>query len=82
MLKLKVLIFLSTKEPETDMSKASQKGLFQVVKDQFGEYSLKTEVTVEEEQLGELQVVFLDGQLKNITTYEEVKQRIAPLIAA
>ena len=70
------------KEPETDMSKASQKGLFQVVKDQFGEYSLKTEVTVEEEQLGELQVVFLDGQLKNITTYEEVKQRIAPLIAA
>lgn len=68
------------KQPETDMSKASARGLFQVTKDEFGEYHLKADVTEEEEATGELQVVFLDGQLKNVTTYEEVKQRIAPLL--
>lgn len=68
------------KQPETDMSKASERGLFQVIKDEFGEYRLKSDVTPEEEATGELQVVFLDGQLKNLTTYEEVKQRIAPLL--
>ena len=68
------------KQPETDSSKASSKGLFKVVKDDKGEYSLVEDVSKEEEEKGELQVVFLDGQLKNQTTYEQIKARVNKLL--
>lgn len=68
------------KQPETDPTKASSKGMFLVTKDELGEYHLKEEATPEEESQGELQVVFLDGDLKNQTTYEEVKARVNKLL--
>lgn len=64
------------KDPITDDgTKKSAKGLLQVRKDN-GEYTLKDQVTWEEEQDSELTTIFLDGELVNQTTLTEIRNRL------
>lgn len=62
------------KAPKTDMSKASQRGLIRIdlVDD---EYVMREGVTEEEEEGGELEVVFEDGIAYNLTTLNEIRAR-------
>jgi len=64
------------KDPITDDgTKKSAKGLLRVdLVD--GEYILKDQVSIEEEQGGELKTVFLDGELKVDPTLAEIRARI------
>jgi len=64
------------KDPKTDQSKKSAKGLLQVVKNAQGVYVLNSDVTPEEEQTGELEVIFEDGKLIKETTLNEIRERI------
>jgi nicotinamide phosphoribosyltransferase len=65
------------KDPKTDTGmKKSARGLLRV--DLInGEYVLKDQCTREEEEGGELQVVFSDGQLKKDWTLAEVRANVA-----
>lgn len=64
------------KDPITDNGiKKSAKGLLQVVK-QGDSYELRDEVTEEEEQEGELKVIYENGIFKNSVTLEEIRNRI------
>lgn len=63
------------KQPKTDSGKNSAKGLLSVVKEN-GVYKTLSNVTPEQEALGELQVIFEDSKLFNITTFEEIKARL------
>ena len=65
------------KDPITDSGfKKSAKGLLKVYKDEFGVLKLKDQCTKEEENEGELQVIFEDGILYNETTFKEVKETL------
>ena len=65
------------KDPVTDDGlKKSAKGLLRV--DLInGEYVLKDQCTREEEEGGELQVVFCDGQLKKDWTLAQIRERVS-----
>lgn len=64
------------KDPITDNGvKKSAKGLLQVVK-QGDSYKLRDEVTEEEEQEGELKVIYENGIFKRSVTLEEIRNRI------
>lgn len=67
------------KDPLTDRlvggTKKSHKGLLAVYK-KDGQYFVKQECTKEEEQQGELQTVFENGNMINTTTLGEIRQRI------
>jgi len=61
------------KDPKTDNGlKRSAKGLLRVEHDG----SIKDQCTSEEEQGGLLQTVFLDSEIKNITTLSEIRERL------
>ena len=63
------------KDPATDSGvKKSAKGLLRVEKEN-GEYVLYDQQTWEQEAQGELRVVFEDGEMKNIQTFEEIRER-------
>lgn len=65
------------KDPITDRGiKKSAKGLLQVYKDENGEFKLKDQCTLEEEALGELQLIFENGEFIKETTIEEIRQII------
>lgn len=64
------------KDPKTDPSKKSARGLLAVHKDENGDYVLRSDVTPEEECGGELKTVFEDGALLVETTLKEVRERI------
>ena len=64
------------KQPVTDASKNSVKGFLKVVKGEDGEYSLIDNVSMEEEKETALQTIFLNGQLQNQVTYEDVIKRL------
>ena len=65
------------KDPITDTgSKKSAKGLLQVYKDENGEYKMKDKCTWEEENAGELKVVFENGKIIKETTITEIRQRL------
>lgn len=64
------------KEPKTDTSKNSAKGLLKVIKNEDGFYTTLNNVTVEEEQQGELVSVFKDGKLLREQTFEEIRNLI------
>ena len=65
------------KDPITDSGfKKSAKGLLKVYKDEFGILKLKDQCSKEEENEGELQVIFEDGVLYNETTFKEVKETL------
>ena len=64
------------KEPETDMSKASSAGLFKVVKEKSGDYKLFAGVSPQQEEEGELQTIWIDGQFVKETTFAEIQARL------
>ena len=64
------------KEPETDMSKASAAGLFKVVKEESGDYKLFAGVSPQQEEEGELQTIWIDGQFVKETTFAEIQARL------
>lgn len=61
------------KDPKTDSSKKSAKGLLQVV-GESGDYSLNDNVSVEQESLGCLQTVYKDGQFVFETSLEDIRK--------
>lgn len=63
------------KDPITDRGfKKSAKGLLKVYKD-GNTLKLKDQCTPEEENQGLLEVVFLDGELTKLQTFEEIRER-------
>lgn len=64
------------KQPKTDSTKNSAKGLLKVIKNKDGSYTTLNNVTVEEEQQGELLSVFKDGKLLREQTFEEIRNLI------
>lgn len=64
------------KQPKTDSTKNSAKGLLKVIKNEDGSYTTLNNVTVEEEQQGELVSVFKDGKLLREQTFEEIRNLI------
>lgn len=63
------------KDPKTDSGlKKSAKGLLQVYKDEKGQLAMKDECTEEEEGLGELKTVFLNGVLVNRVTLHDIRK--------
>ncbi len=63
------------KEPKTDVGKKSARGLLQVVTVD-GKLELKSDVGAVEEEQGELQTVFLDGEITKFTTFAEIRDRL------
>lgn len=71
-----------SKDPKTDDgTKKSAKGLLQVTKDAEGNFKLKDQCTWEEEGQGELQTVFLDGELTHETSLSEIRERVQRTIS-
>ena len=67
------------KEPKTDSSKKSAKGLLKVTKDiDTGEFTLHDNVSYEEECEGELKTVFLNGEFLIEPTFQEIRDRVYP----
>lgn len=66
------------KDPITDDgTKKSAKGLLSVESEPTcGIYALQDQCSWEEEKIGELQTVFLNGELKNEQTLDEIRRRI------
>lgn len=64
------------KSPKTDSKKKSAKGLLKVEKDADGQYFLIDDVTVEQEQTGELTTRFKDGQFYNLTTLDKIRAKL------
>ena len=65
------------KEPKTDSSKKSAKGLLKVTKDiDTGEFTLHDNVSYEEECEGELKTVFLNGEFLIEPTFQEIRDRV------
>lgn len=65
------------KEPKTDLSKKSARGLLKVTYNQETDlYELQDNCTVEEEKEGLLQTVFLNGVVSNTTTLAELRDKL------
>lgn len=64
------------KEPKTDSSKKSKRGLLSVVLDDSGNMITKDLQTREEEKLGLLQTIYKDGEIKVIDNLFEIRDRI------
>jgi nicotinamide phosphoribosyltransferase len=68
------------KDPVTDIGKTkkSAKGLLRV-EFEDGNYVLYDQQTPEQEKLGELKTVLLDGKFPNLTTWQEIRARLGVL---
>lgn len=64
------------KEPKTDLSKKSARGLMKIVEDDKGELVLVDQVSWAEEAEGLLQVVFENGKLFNQPDFTEIRTRL------
>ncbi len=64
------------KDPKTDPTKKSASGLLRVELED-GEYVQYDDQTEEQEKLGELKTIFLDGQIVNPTTLAEIRARLS-----
>ena len=65
------------KDPITDDgTKKSLKGFLQVYKDEQGEYRVKEQCIVEEENTGELQLIYEDGKFYNQTSLTEIRKKL------
>jgi nicotinamide phosphoribosyltransferase len=65
------------KDPITDDGmKKSARGLLKVVKDEAGEYKLIDSVSKEEEQEGELKLLYKNGEFFNLTTLTEIRNKL------
>lgn len=63
------------KDPKTDSGKKSAKGLLRVELEN-GKYVLYDQQTIEQEELGELKPVFLNGKLLHETSLSEIRERV------
>lgn len=63
------------KDPMTDRSKSSPKGFLQVLEED-GTYVLKSDVTPEEECLGALQTIFLNGAYDNQVVFDDLRLKV------
>lgn len=69
------------KDPVTDGGgKKSAKGLLAVFKSIDGDYILRDQADWESENIGYLQTIFEDGELKNEVTLTEIRKRLSTLI--
>jgi nicotinamide phosphoribosyltransferase len=65
------------KKPVTDDGvKNSAMGLLKVYRDESGEFALEQNVSWEEEDTGELQTVFMNGEMENETSLAEIRERL------
>lgn len=64
------------KEPKTDVSKKSARGLMKIVEDDKGELVLVDQVSWAEEAEGLFQVVFENGKLFNQPDFTEIRTRL------
>lgn len=64
------------KDPKTDTSKKSARGLIRVFKDETGEIVFEDMQSREQEDTGLLTVAYKDGQFEKITTIFEIRDRI------
>lgn len=64
------------KEPKTDLSKKSARGLMKIVEDDKGELVLVDQVSWAEEAEGLLQVVFENGKLFNQPDFTDIRTRL------
>lgn len=65
------------KDPKTDQSKKSHKGLMKLVKNiNTGVFSTLDQVSWEKENSGWLETVFKDGKLTKFQTFDEIRERI------
>lgn len=65
------------KDPVTDDgTKKSLKGLLCVTRNENEEYVVLTEQSVEDENRGDLQVIYENGKFYNQTTLEEIRNRL------
>lgn len=65
------------KDPITDDgTKKSLKGLQSVLKEESGQYYVKSECTWEEESQGILQTIYEDGKFYNETTLTQIRERL------
>lgn len=65
------------KNPKTDPSKRSAKGIVRVDKDEDGNIFMEQGCSREEATKGMMDVVFLDGQLMKFQTLEDIRQTVA-----
>lgn len=64
------------KDPKTDTSKKSARGLIRVFKDETGEIVFEDMQTREQEDTGLLTVAYKDGQFEKFTTIFEIRDRM------
>lgn len=64
------------KDPKTDQSKKSARGLISVHRGEDGEIYFKDMQTRKEEETGLLSVVYMNGQFQKLTTIFEIRERI------
>lgn len=64
------------KEPKTDTSKKSAKGLLCVNKDEEGNYILIDSCSRKREDIGELTSMYMNGQFHMLTTVDEIRTRM------
>lgn len=64
------------KDPKTDSSKRSHKGLLSVVRNGWGIYQTLEDVTSDEENIGELQTVYANGKVLRKFTLEELRGKL------
>lgn len=62
------------KDPKTDSSKKSHKGLMKLVRNKDGTFTTLDSVSTKEEKEGELKQVFLNGKVTKEFTFNEVKE--------
>jgi nicotinamide phosphoribosyltransferase len=69
------------KDPVTDDgTKKSLKGFCSVHQDESGEYYVKTQCTIEEENLGSLQTIYENGNFYNQSTLTEIRSRLETIL--
>ncbi|MCK5539080.1 MAG: nicotinate phosphoribosyltransferase [Bacteroidales bacterium] len=64
------------KKPKTDLTKISAKGFLKVYRDENNLIKLKERCSEQEEQEGLLKLRLKNGELYNLTTLEEIRQRL------
>lgn len=64
------------KDPKTDSSKKSAKGLLKVTLDSKGIYNLQDNVTPEQEKEGELVEIYRDGTLLVDVSFNDIRQKL------
>lgn len=65
------------KDPVTDQKKKSHKGLLSLFKDVRGRYYTKDQCTADEEAASLLEVVYQDGKMARIQTFDEIRKLAA-----